>query len=805
VGIVCLVSAAQAQEAAAPRLERLVPQDTLMLFTAPNVRRTIEQFKRTGAYALWQDPETQRYLAPHMPLLLGKWHQAEAAVSAATGKSLDELLQAYGGAVSYAVLDATAGKMPDAIGMLVPRDPSALPHLVQKMDEVAAQHMKKVDMHGFKVTCNEQLNSTQYWTIARGALLFSFGESAMQQVLVRLTGGAPDPAAAEAVRKARETSGPFAAMMLEKALAKKAAAGSGQPSLAENENFKKVTDRAGAPDAAGVVYVNVERAIEKALETAPPMAATVVQALGLRSVKAAGVSVTIRGKGMEDVIYIHAPGARTGIVSLLAPKPFDPDLLKLVPRDAVSFRVMRCDLAALWREINRIVAEVAPAKQATLKQQTAMFEQMFGMSLEQGILAGLGTEMVSYISGGGGGGPPGMPSMGLMGGGFALIFTVSDRQKVEQFMSAAINMVAQQAAQRAGAFRGFGMPGAQPAAPPPAAPPKPQVYRADHKGATILAASLPLPMPIPLQLACGISDKYLVISLSPMAVTNALDRAESGAASILGNERFVQARTHALAHAGMISYSDVLRRLPQVVAMAPMMAGILQQQAPALRNLDIQSILDPTQFPSQATFDKYVLPWIGSFAAGPEGMTYKGHSSIGSLGGGPGVVAMIGAGAALPALGRARQEGQRAVCRSNLGQIGKALFSYAADHNDLNPATLQDLFPMHLHEKKILLCPSGGRPRDIGGMLCSYRYVGTVPFRDATPGTAIAYDLRGNHPRGRNVLFFDGHVAWLRELQLKAQLAQDLKRFEEVFRKNPNAPGDLERIRAFYRDQDPPK
>jgi len=188
------------------------------------------------------------------------------------------------------------------------------------------------------------------------------------------------------------------------------------------------------------------------------------------------------------------------------------------------------------------------------------------------------------------------------------------------------------------------------------------------------------------------------------------------------------------------------------------------------------------------------------------------------------VIAIIAilAGMLLPALARAREEGRRAVCKSNLGQLGKAAMAYSEPHGDFWPSynstswtqtfsvrvanydfqgdgtgavpdsqcSLALLYPAYIDNVKVFGCPSTedvpryfesnsggrfwktfGRGEDSPRSWSSYGYDRNIHFRDVTPGTAIAADMDGtsstnpnsetaNHSAGQNVLYFDTHVSW---------------------------------------------
>jgi len=166
----------------------------------------------------------------------------------------------------------------------------------------------------------------------------------------------------------------------------------------------------------------------------------------------------------------------------------------------------------------------------------------------------------------------------------------------------------------------------------------------------------------------------------------------------------------------------------------------------------------------------------------------------------------------LPALSRAREEARKAVCKSNLKQIGLALNIYANDYGDFFPCfgappvvgdqldacatgghlgsrnQLSLLFRNYITDANLFTCPSA--PQDasdfkgwFGGdadennlteTRCSYAYdpfkmvgyrptVGVAGDRPRGPSGDPEVDLNSpNHKNGgQNVLFIDGHVKFL--------------------------------------------
>lgn len=117
----------------------------------------------------------------------------------------------------------------------------------------------------------------------------------------------------------------------------------------------------------------------------------------------------------------------------------------------------------------------------------------------------------------------------------------------------------------------------------------------------------------------------------------------------------------------------------------------------------------------------------------------------------------------LPAMARARREALRISCSKNLHEIGLASLRFSVVNKDMGPASFNDLYPEHISDLSVFVCPSDpefveiGNAEDIASW-SSYVIYPHVPIKGCKRDLLAREKSLNHYPAGSNELYCDGHV-----------------------------------------------
>ena len=143
----------------------------------------------------------------------------------------------------------------------------------------------------------------------------------------------------------------------------------------------------------------------------------------------------------------------------------------------------------------------------------------------------------------------------------------------------------------------------------------------------------------------------------------------------------------------------------------------------------------------------------------------------------------------LPSLSRARELAKRAVDSANLRGVGQSLAIYAHDNDGAFPPDLEALVVAGMCTPKQFINPSSGNVEPA----CDYYYV-VWSCAEAGQGEGVqvdwitAYSDPAFHAgEGANILYYDGHVEFVKE----PQFSEQVERFKQAYEAECGQPPEI--------------
>ncbi|HUT31859.1 MAG TPA: hypothetical protein VNE39_00130 [Planctomycetota bacterium] len=516
-----------------------------------------------------------------------------------------------------------------------------------------------------------------------------------------------------------------------------------------------------------------------------PEVRRVLDAVGLNALSAAEMAFVPREKRLVTSLVVEMPegAVRRGLLKGLADAaPYDPELLKLVPRDASYFWLAAIDFGWVWDEVLATVGRVDVAAANTLRQEVAAVEQKVGLKVREGLLAPLGRGTLAVGK-----------TEGIIGGWSAVVQRVRDPEALEKAL-------AQVVARLDIVLMGMDLGAVRTDL-------KTFQYRG-HTCRYLWMMGAPA-VALPFWSLCytRMGDTF-VFAPNVLQLKGFLDSVEDKGPTILANEEFrglLAAVPKGATSLGYANWGDPIQAVYNTIA--PILAVL--QGVP-----DFAGKLDLANLPSSRLVRRYTKGTIGytvfengrfRLEAQGDGLDVLGPHLV-TLGGvflggafwagfAQGAAVEVDVGPAVldepivppPALDPVRVEALRIRDRNNLVQIAKACADYlhVFGDNRFYPKSLVELLDKKLIKKDVLVSPLDPDPPKLpNGVPCSYvscfdKYPNRVFRDDFPPNVMMAWCRKAFAPGKRSLLYFDSHV----EVKDDAGFDQELKTLDDLVKK----------------------
>ncbi len=456
---------------------------------------------------------------------------------------------------------------------------------------------------------------------------------------------------------------------------------------------------------------------------------------GLNDIKTLTARIGFAGPDVISQALVEMPTPPAGVFA--AYRPIDPAWLGAVDIRAVTASAINWDIAGLYDTVMNIVKTVSP-DEGYLQARKAIvdFESDAKLRIRDGLLASLAGPALFYAL-------PAGPMIEAPRGGFVIVAKLKDAALFEKNLSAL------------GEFAGTKAKGSL------------QISsRTRDDGRTVhIWAVAPLAM-LSVMPAWSIAKDHVVIGstveLCDLGVKQLVSKGADGK-SLLDAEGYKKIAADLPRSLVSLTYTDSQAQLNQTMMQ-------LQQFWPMATMFAMQAgIKLPVMLPSLTEIAKDLGPSFSYRCFEADGLRvyYRGsgiEASQGAL-----VGAAVGAGIALPAVARAREQARSVVSMSNLKQIGLALITYKEDHGEW-PAELEQA-KSHLSQSQVPESPL--KPKGFAGP--SYVYVGGQP-KTIDPHNVLAYENPAYLTDKINVLFADGHVEAMKPEAFRRALQETYER-----------------------------
>ena len=396
--------------AAIPPAEKILPDDTLVVFTAPDFAKLREIYKASPQSAFWNDPA----MKPFKDKFLSHWNdEFVKPLERDLNIRFDDYTGLPQGQVTVALTqNAWQGEDEDTLGILL---------LVDAKDKGAQLKSNLADLRRKWVDAGKSIKTEKIRDLEFSVLTLSSNDVPKTWKTFFPDSGAPDAAgegdSAKPRTKSRLLIGQFESLLIvgnsSKVVEKVAVrlGGGSIPSLAE-QSIYQANHQSLFRDAPVYAWANIKafvdifaRKVEKKESDADALGVKpekVLSATGISGLKSVALTFRNSSDGSLFQLFLGVPEAgRQGLFKILAgeAKPANPPAF--VPADAVKFQRWRLDGQKTWAGLEKMLGDVSQQWIGMLNMllttaNTAAKEKDPGFDVRKNLIGNLGDDLISY-------------------------------------------------------------------------------------------------------------------------------------------------------------------------------------------------------------------------------------------------------------------------------------------------------------------------------------------------------------------------------------------------------------------------
>ena len=353
---------------------------------------------------------------------------------------------------------------------------------------------------------------------------------------------------------------------------------------------------------AMVHYLNVKKIIALVQASgglgrgAPPQ---LFDALGISNLNSLASISGLEGNGWTSNMLLGMDGPPSGIFALTGGDPLTAADLASIPKDATFALAARVDLERVYRGISSIAGKIEPRARLELEQGIAQVENHLGFDLSRDIFKALGDTWCVYSA----------PSEGgLLVTGLTVVAPIRDRERLVKAEERLRAMAKAAMGFPPGAEHSFG------------GRPTVSISDFEFRGQQIHFLNF-IGEPIPVAPAWCLTDKELIVSLSPQTIKAHLSRGAS--AGSLADVPAVASLLHGASGPSYVAYADTATT---VRTLYPLLQFGFEAIASALQREGIQ--IDVSIFPSAAAVLPHLEPSLSTSTMAKDGLFITRHGTL---------------------------------------------------------------------------------------------------------------------------------------------------------------------------------